>query len=84
MNDIKINKNKKIYFLYILSIIYLSACSISVTSNLNSDITDDTIVNYSAHNKKMQTEKENDKDLLKKILDKKSSVVSYTLCMSKR
>ena len=63
-----------------IGIMSLNACSISVTSNLNSDINDDTIVNYSAHVQKMQTEKENDNDLLKKILDKKSSIVSYTLC----
>jgi len=63
-----------------IGIMSLSACSISVTSNIGSDINENTVVNYSAHNKKFKTEKENDKDLLKKILDKKSSVVSYTLC----
>ncbi len=63
-----------------IGIMSLSACSISVTSNIGSDINDDTIVNYSNHAQKMQTENDKDNDLLKKILDKKSSVVSYTLC----
>lgn len=67
-----------------IGLMSLNACSISVSSNSNSNITDDTIINYSAHTKKMQAEKTNDKDLLKKILDKKSSIVSYTLCRKEK
>lgn len=67
-----------------ICIMSLSACSISITTKNNSDINNDTMVYYSIHLKKFKIAEESDKDLFKKISDKKSSFVSYSLCQKEK